>query len=221
MSPLMLVLSGVPQRPMLGQVLFNDFITGVDSGIECTLSKFAGKTKMCDAVDTPEGWDAIHSVLNNLKEWVHGNLMRCKTAKCKVLHLDCGNPWYEHWLEDELIDSEKWPGSHDLGVGGWEAGHEPPICSCSPESQLNPRAHQKKQDQKVQGGGSAPLLHLFHEESLGKWGLLCLEKRRLWGEFNVAFWYLKEIHKQDGNNHFSRACCDRIKVSNWKGVNFD
>ena len=32
------------------------------------------------------------------------------------------------------------------------------MCSCSSEGQLNPRLHQKKRDQQVEGGNSAPLL---------------------------------------------------------------
>lgn len=51
---------------------------------------------------------------------------------------------------------------------------------------LNPRLPQKKHGQEVQGGGSTPLFHLFHEESLRKWCLFCLVKRRLWGDLNVA-----------------------------------
>lgn len=33
----------------------------MDSGVECTLSKFADATKLWGAVDTPQGWDAIQS----------------------------------------------------------------------------------------------------------------------------------------------------------------
>ena len=47
-------------------ILFNVFINDIDSGVECILSRFADDTKLCGAVNTPEGWDTIQRDLNRL-----------------------------------------------------------------------------------------------------------------------------------------------------------
>ncbi|GAB0183354.1 cAMP-dependent protein kinase inhibitor alpha [Grus japonensis] len=107
-------MSDVHQGSALEPALFNIFVGDMDSGIECTLSKFANNNKLCGVVNMLEGRDAIQRDLDRLERWARANLMKFNKAKCKVLHLGRGNPKHSYRLGEEWSESSL--EEKDLGV---------------------------------------------------------------------------------------------------------
>ena len=103
------VTSGIPQGSVLGPVLFNIIVSDMDSGIECTLSKFADDTELCGTVNTLEGRAAIKGDLDRLERLAHVYMMKSNKARYKVLHMGWGSPLGREWIESS-------PEEKDLGV---------------------------------------------------------------------------------------------------------
>ncbi|GAB0176438.1 liprin-alpha-2 [Grus japonensis] len=245
MSKWRTVTSGVPQGPVLGPALFNIFVSDMDSGIECTLSKFADDTKMCGAVETLEGRDAIQRDLDRLERWAHANCRRFSKAKCKVLHR-LGGEWIESSPEEKdlgvLVD-RKFSMTQKCALASQKANHvlgciQRSVTSRSREvilplysALVRPRLEycvqlwgpQYRRDMEllelVQRRATKlirGLEHLSCEDRLRELGLFSLEKRRLQGDLIAAFQYLKGTYRKAGEGLFIRECSDRTRGNGLK-----
>ena len=104
--------SSVPQGLVLRPVLFNIFVRDMDSGTECTLSKFPDYIKLCGVVDMRKGRDSIQKDVDRLERWACVNHMKFNKAKCKVPHMGRGNPKYKYRLDGGWVENS--PEDKDL-----------------------------------------------------------------------------------------------------------
>lgn len=147
------VMSTVSQGLVLRPALINIFVGDMDRGIDCTLIKFFGDTKLCRRHSGGKGChpeapgQAWEVGLWKLHEVQQGQIWG------PVPGLEQSQPWIQagRWVDwGQLWDR--------LGFGGWKSWQKLVMCTWSPESQPYPGPHQKNHGQQVQGGDSPPLL---------------------------------------------------------------
>ena len=108
------VCSGVPQRSVLGPVLFILYINDLDLEIKSIISKFADDTKLAGKVTTIEDREQIKRDLIKLMEWADKWQMSFNVDKCKVMHIGSRNPEEEYtMLNGSLKQTNE---EKDLGV---------------------------------------------------------------------------------------------------------
>lgn len=100
----------------------------MESRTEVTFGESDCGTKLCGAINTLQGRDAIKRGLHRLKRWACEDLMKCSMTKytwirtIPSINTEQRKDWKKHW------------GEGFGGVGGWE--HDPSVCTHTSEGQL-------------------------------------------------------------------------------------
>ncbi|PKU40849.1 rna-directed dna polymerase from mobile element jockey-like [Limosa lapponica baueri] len=89
----------------MGPVLFNIFISDLDHGAECILSKFADDSRPGGVTDKPEDGVAIQRDLHRLEKRAERNPMQFNKRKFKVLHLERNNARQQCIMGANLLES--------------------------------------------------------------------------------------------------------------------
>ncbi|KAK4816809.1 hypothetical protein QYF61_023496 [Mycteria americana] len=175
-----------PYRDLLN-IFIND-INDTDSGIECTLSKFADDTKLSGAVDMLEGRDAIQKDLDRLEDLgqcepheVQQGQVQAQKANCILGCITRSVASRSREYKKDLLDLLEWILLHRRAM------------------------------RIVRG-----LEHISCEKRLRELGLFSLEKRRLQGDLIAAFQHIKGTYKRDGERPFTRACSDMTRDNGFK-----
>lgn len=99
------VTESIPQRLILGLVLFNISINGQDDGVLCKHSKFADDIKLGGRIDIPRSCAAVQKELDRLEKLANRNLVKFNEEKCEVLHLGKNSPRQLYILRTTQLES--------------------------------------------------------------------------------------------------------------------
>jgi ribonuclease P/MRP protein subunit RPP40 len=113
------VTSGIPQRSVLGPILFVIFINDLPDMVPCTARLFADDTKAYKAISSINDCVELQRDLDEMQKWATEWQMRFHLDKCKVLRIGRGHPDFQytmckqgeppHTLEESSVEK-------DLGV---------------------------------------------------------------------------------------------------------
>ena len=81
------VLSGVPQGPVLGPILFLLYINDLPENVQSQVRLFADDTAVYLTVQGPDDSERLQNGLNVLQEWEKKWDMEFNPSKCQVFHI--------------------------------------------------------------------------------------------------------------------------------------
>jgi len=108
------VLSGVPQRSVLGPLLYLIYINDIDKSVGGKILKFADDTKTYNKIRSDDDIANLQSDLCNLVSWSKEWHMLFNVEKCKVMHFGYNNRKADYFMDGvnfEHVTEEK-----DLGI---------------------------------------------------------------------------------------------------------
>ena len=97
------VLSGVPQRSVLGPLLFLIYVNDLEFGIDNWILKFADDTKIFTRITDDNDWHSLQDDLSKLTTWSEKWQMLFNTSKCKVMHIGKSQKKYPYYSLNRFI----------------------------------------------------------------------------------------------------------------------
>ena len=108
------VLSGVPQGPVLGPILFLIYKNDLEEGVTGNILKFADDTKLFRKVKEIGDTKKLQDDIDKLVKWSEKRQMLLYFWKCKCLHTGSGNTGVNYEMAGTILS--KTVKEKDLGV---------------------------------------------------------------------------------------------------------